>query len=291
MGQSGYNAASRSGWNSGSGWNSHQGNWSGGNWNGNNRWGNYYYGGYGRGWGLGGWGYWPWFAGWGLGWGYPGGYNYYYPNSDSYYYSYAPTTTVVGSGDQTPSVPAQPPAGSSSASMNSDDQQAANEGLQYYSDARSAFQQGDYRHALRLAGHAAVEAPGNPKVHELIALSLFALGNYSAAASEAHAAMAAGPIPEWKDLYPYYENVDTYTTQLRALEKAAAERPQSAAEHFLLGYQYLMTGARDNAKTEFTEAVKLTPKDKLAAHYLEQLNSNAAITPPQMATQPNSQPR
>ena len=30
-------------------------------------------------------------------------------------------------------------------------------------------------------------APGNPRVHELISLALFALGNYQAAASEAHA--------------------------------------------------------------------------------------------------------
>jgi hypothetical protein len=50
---------------------------------------------------------------------------------------------------------------------------------------------------------------------------LFASGNYTAAASEAHAAMALGTIADWEDLYPNYNDVEKYTTQLRALEKAA----------------------------------------------------------------------
>ena len=122
----------------------------------------------------------------------------------------------------------------------------------------------------------------------MISLALFASGNYTAAANEAHAAMALGTIADWKDLYAYYNDVDKYTTQLRALEKAVDANPNSAADHFLLGYQYLMTGARDNAKTQFADAAKLTPKDKLAGHYLQELQSNAPLTPPQMASKPQS---
>ena len=73
---------------------------------------------------------------------------------------------------------------------------------------------------------------------------------------------------------------------MRGLEKAAASNPKDAADHFLLGYHYLMIGARDNAKTEFADAVKLTPKDKLAGHYLQELQSNSPLTPPQMASRP-----
>lgn len=98
--------------------------------------------------------------------------------------------------------------------------------------------------------------------------------------------MALGPIADWNDLYSYYNDVNKYTTQLRALEKAAADNPKSAAEHFLLGYQYLMTGARDEAKTELADAAQLTPKDKLAVHYLAELNANKPLTPPQIATAP-----
>ena len=175
-----------------------------------------------------------------------------------------------------------------------DQQQARQESLEYYSEGRTAFEQGHYQDALRLAGHAGVEAPGNAKVHELASLALFALGNYTAAANEANAAMALGPIANWNDLYAYYNNVDTYTNQLRALEKAVGQNPNSAPDHFLLGYQYLMTGARDNAKTEFAQAVKLTPKDRLAEHYLKELQSNSPLTPPkppQTAARPEAQTR
>ena len=99
-----------------------------------------------------------------------------------------------------------------------------------------------------------MDLPRNAKVHELISLALFALHNYTAAASEAHAAMALGAIANWADLFGYYNDaenytpqlsaleVEKYTTQLRALEKALAGDPKNAAEHFLLGYHYLMIG-------------------------------------------------
>jgi hypothetical protein len=41
-----------------------------------------------------------------------------------------------------------------------------------------------------------------------------------------------------------------------------------------------MTGARPQAETELADALHLTPKDKLAEHYLGQLKSNLALTPP-----------
>src|SRR5208282_5023976 len=141
---------------------------------------------------------------------------------------------------------------------------------------------------LWLAGQAGLEAPRNSKVHELISLALFASGDYTAAASEAHAAMALGSIADWNDLYAYYNDVNKYTTQLRALEKASTDNPKSAAEHFLLGYHYLMTGARDNTKIQFADATQLTPKDKLASHYLKELQANEPLTPPQMASKPQS---
>src|SRR5208282_5003624 len=151
---------------------------------------------------------------------------------------------------------------------------------------------------LWLAGQAGLEAPRNSKVHELISLALFASRDYTAAASEAHAAMALGPIADWNDLFGYYYDpqnstsqlsdleVAKYTNQLRALEKAETDNPKSAADHFLLGYHYLMIGARENAKGQIAEAVKLSPKDKLAAQYLQELQSNKPLAPPQMASKP-----
>ena len=140
---------------------------------------------------------------------------------------------------------------------------------------------GDYQNALRLAAHAELDAPANPRVHELISLALFASGKYAAAAGEAHAAMATGTIAQWKDLYAYYNNEAKYTSQLRALESAAKANPQSAADHFLLGYQYVMIGARANAIDEFSKVADLSPNDHLAAHFLAELRANLPLTPPE----------
>ena len=84
------------------------------------------------------------------------------------------------------------------------------------------------------------------------------------------------------NLYAYYNDADKYTEQLRKLEKTVADVPNSAPGHFLLGYHYLMTGAKEEAKTHFAQAAKLTPNDKLAQHILKQLESGNAVTPPDL---------
>ena len=125
-------------------------------------WGNYFgSGGYG--------GYGGWSGGWGLGLGldfgggYPYDYGYSYPYAGDYSYSDGPSSYGDGSVAVDPVVaPQQLPAPTAMAPTASEDQQQrASEALQYYSEARADFLQGDYRNALRLAGHAGVEAPRN----------------------------------------------------------------------------------------------------------------------------------
>jgi len=157
------------------------------------------------------------------------------------------------------------------------------------SEAQSAFLAGDYRNSLRLALHAEVESPQDPKAHELVSLSLFALGDYLGAASRAHAALALGPPSDWNSLYGYYNDVAKYTGQLRRLEKTVAAAPNSAYGQFLLGYHYLMIGAKDNAKTKFARAVQLTPDDRLARYILKQLQTGEDVTPPVLPTKPAEQ--
>lgn len=101
-----------------------------------------------------------------------------------------------------------------------------------------------------------------------------------AQATAAHAALALGAAGDWASLYAYYNDADKYTAQLRKLEKSAADAPTSGAGQFLLGYHYLMTGAKQEAKKHFAEAAKLTPNDKLAQHILKQLESTGTVTPP-----------
>lgn len=149
-------------------------------------------------------------------------------------------------------------------------------GAQFFAQAEAAFQDGRYHDATRLATHAAVESPRNPKAHELMSLSMFAAGDWRGAAIEAHAAIALGPIADWATLFGYYGDQTKYTNQLRALEKYSHENPKAADARFLRAYHYLMSGHTDAAKEQLAEAVKLTPNDKLAAELLKKYSGNAA---------------
>jgi tetratricopeptide (TPR) repeat protein len=278
---------------------SHSGYVHGESW-GHNNWDHYFNHGYwGPGWGWGaswGWGYPYGFGYWGdypFGWGgywgdyfYPYGrdyadaypmaaYCYAYPDDGQYAVNYrsAPIPALVA--DEPNS------AGESGAT--------ANEGLQFYNEARASFTRGDYRNALRLAEHSAVESPQNVKVHELTSLALFASGEYRGAATAAHGALALGAPSDWSNLFSYYNDADKYTEQLRKLEKSVTDAPTSAAGQFLLGYHYLMTGAKAEAKAHFILAAKLTPNDKLAQHIVKQLETNGSVTPPVLPKPPEAQ--
>jgi tetratricopeptide (TPR) repeat protein len=271
------------------------GNWGHDNWNNSFRhgyWGPGWYGwgGWGFPFGFGYWGGYPY--GWGGYWGdyfYPYGpvYGDAYPMSD-YGYTYPDEGQYAANYPAAPSAPVVTADNLPSAAGQGDG--AGNEGLQFYDEARAAFTQGDYRNALRLAEHAGVESPQNAKVHELIALALLALEDYRGAATAAHAALALAPPSDWNNLYSYYNDADKYTAQLRKLEKTVADVPSSAAGHFLLGYHYLMTGAKAEAKTHFAQAAKLTPNDKLAQHILKQLESNGEVKPPELPAPKPSTP-
>jgi tetratricopeptide (TPR) repeat protein len=221
-----------------------------------------------------------WWGGWG--WGYPwwdyGYYGYAYP-----YYS-----SGDAYGDYTNAVPY------TSAYPSVDPSAAAPMTTDYYSQGIAAFQQGGYRGALRLAGHASVDNPRDPSVHFLMSLAMFAQGDYRGAAMEAHAVANLGKIPDWNTLFQFYGNVDTYTTQLRALEEFVSENPSSPEGRFLLGFQYLIEGHRDAAQSQLLQAVNLAPQDRVAAELLTQAGgkvpeniirqqqSQPATTPPKM---------
>ena len=298
-------------------------NWSHNNWSGNNNWhGNSnWHGNDGGhhdwdhhfthdhfnsfGFGFGGWG-WGWglpFAWW---WGAPywGGYGGYYADYLCPYGAYTPYYAsaypdsgyaydygndgqyAVGSPVDQNAVNVQQPPITDQSQTPPNAEQAGMEALQYYNEARTAFEQGNYRDALRLVGHSGIDSPQNPKVHELASLGLFASGDYKGAATEAHAALAFGTPSNWSDLYGYYNDVEKYTDQLRKLEKTVATVPNSAPGQFLLGYHYLMTGATAQAKEHFALASKLTPNDKLAQHIVKQLDSGGTVTPPDLPKLP-----
>ncbi len=151
-------------------------------------------------------------------------------------------------------------------------------GEQFLTEARDAFLKGNYQDALRLGGHAAVEMPRNSIVHSLLMQAMLALGDYRGATMEAHAASSVGQPISWDTLYGFYGNIQTYTEQLRALEKYAAGHKSDPGALFLLGYQYVIMGHKDVAKDELVKSLLLAPKDRLAANLLVQIGGTIPET-------------
>jgi len=195
---------------------------------------------------------------------YSGGYGYGYPYY-SYDYGYDYPTTVIE--QPSPDSLAAVDVNSSRASGDS-----ASAGEQFYNQARQAFLSKNYKEAVRLAGHAAVDAPRSEKVHELMSLALFATGDFRSASAEAHAAASLGPVGDWAALRDYYRDTATYKTQLDALKTAARQSDAPADVHFLLGYHYMMQGYFNHAHTQFAMAVALAPKDDIAKHLMDDLS-------------------
>jgi tetratricopeptide (TPR) repeat protein len=220
---------------------------------------------------------WPWFAfDWGPGY---GGRGYCWPGYSSY--AYAPYGDIYGdySDNVVPYTSGYVPTDTPTAVP----PRASAETSSFYTQGLAAFRQGDYGNATRLASHAAVDDPQNPDVHVLAMLGLFAMAEYRGAAMEAHAVAALGRIPNWPTLFGFYGDVKPYTEQLRKLEKFVDEHPDAPEGRFLLGFQYLMAEHKDAAKDQFLKALKLTPRDTLAAKLLTQVDGTvpADIAPQQ----------
>jgi tetratricopeptide (TPR) repeat protein len=237
-----------------------------------------YWGGYGSGLGYGGFG---WGLGTGLGWGLGMGmgyglsswlfgpmlYNWGYSNYYNPYYGggYGATSTVV----QQPIIYdySQP----INATASPPDQGVTDPAMATFDQAREAFKRGDYTNALNLTDQALRQVPNDPTLHEFRALALFALGRDDEAAAALYAVLSVGPGWDWSTLIGLYNNPETYTQQLRALETHVSQNPKSAAARFVLAYHYLTQGHPEAAADQLKEVVALQPRDQLSAQLLGQL--------------------
>jgi tetratricopeptide (TPR) repeat protein len=147
--------------------------------------------------------------------------------------------------------------------------------------AREAFKAGDAAKAQALAEKAIRLLPSDATLHEFRAMTLFAQGRYKDAAATLYAVLAAGPGWDWKTMRGLYPDEDTYTRQLRALEEHVRKAPDSAEARFVLAYQYLVLGSKDEAVKQLKEVVRLQPQDKLSAALVKALTTpDAAATSP-----------
>lgn len=144
--------------------------------------------------------------------------------------------------------------------------------------AIAAFKQRDYDKALDLVNKAILRAPQDQVMHEFRGLVLFANQDYRQAAATIHAALSNGPGWDWTTMSSLYNNIDTYTGQLRMLQTFVKNHADDGAAHFLLGYHYLVAGNSESAAEEFQQVVKLVPNDSLAAQILKMVSHSAGAS-------------
>jgi hypothetical protein len=217
---------------------------------------------------------WRWGSSWASSWGYgPSYYNPYYdPVAVSTVYNYSQPVIVQ---QVVASEPASDPGAAPAAAPTADPAvQAFDEGL-------ALFKRGSYPQALSKFDSALRLAPQDPVIHEVRALTLFALGRYTDAAATLNALLASAPGMDWTSLSSLYGDTADYTAQLRKLETHVKANPTDTAAMFTLSYQYLVIGENDAAIRGLKEVVKQQPKDATAQKML------AALAPD---PEPESQP-
>jgi tetratricopeptide (TPR) repeat protein len=134
--------------------------------------------------------------------------------------------------------------------------------------AKDAFRSGDYNSALLWAANSNREMP-QARSRALMAQILFAQGDFRGAAAEARAAVAMGPVMDWRTLYSYYGYATPrFSRQLNSLEEFVRQNPSSADGHFLLGYQRLALGQAEAAHAQLAIASVIEPTDVAATGLL-----------------------
>ena len=157
-----------------------------------------------------------------------------------------------------------------------------------FDEGLAAFRAQDYAGALESFNQSLAIAPGDAVVHEVRALTLFALGSYSDAAATLNSLLASAPGMDWTTLSSLYEDPDHYTPQLRKLEEFCIQNASDAAAHFVLAYHYLVIGAKDNAVAALKVVVANQRQDVTAKKMLDALEPRK--TPEAPAPGPTSTP-
>jgi hypothetical protein len=91
---------------------------------------------------------------------------------------------------------------------------------------------------------------------------------------------------DWTTMSSLYGNADDYTAQLRKLEQFCQANPKDPSAHFVLAYQYLAIGSKDDAVGALKVVVRNQPKDVTAKRMLDALSPAAVAQAPPSAAAP-----
>lgn len=186
-----------------------------------------------------------------------------YISSDA---SVAPDASVTPGAIGTASAPSAQPA-------NSDNQL----GLDAFDRGLEKFKAASFQEALTELNLALKKIPGDPIVHEVRALTLFAIGDFKSAAANLNSLLASSPGMDWTTMSGLYGDSALYTEQLRKLEAFTKANPSDPASHFVLAYHYLVLDEDEAAIDALKIVLANQPKDVVAQRMLD------AIVPPASA--------
>lgn len=148
--------------------------------------------------------------------------------------------------------------------------------LSAFDEGLEAFRVGQYVQAMSKFDTALAKLPGDPVIHEMRALTYFALGKFRESAAVLNALLATSAGMDWTTLSGLYGELEAYTRQVRALEEFVDSHPDDAAAQFVLAYHYLVMGHREDAVVMLESVVKLQPKDVTARQILTALGGGTA---------------
>ena len=123
----------------------------------------------------------------------------------------------------------------------------------------------------------------------LMAQGYLAQGDYPAAAMEAHAVAALGPLSDWKTIYGDYDfSLPRFVLAVKQLEEYLRDHSASADAHFLLGYEYLFAGQAEAGHEQIAIASVLQPLDRVAKSLLERQGVEIMTTATTSSSSPTS---
>ena len=219
-------------------------------------------------WGGIGWGLGSWTNSWGNN--YASFYNPYYAQpmvAQSVPYDYSQPVVVNNYVESTSTSSGEEAqvAQSNSAQANSAQEQT----FSAFDQGLAKFEAGQYVSALTDFNKSINELKGDPVVHEVRSLTLFAIGDYTQAAAGLNSLLSSAPGMDWTTMSGLYGDPEDYTTQFRKLEQFCKQNPNDAGAHFVLAYHCLVTGEKDAAINALKVVVKNQPKDVTAMRMLE----------------------
>jgi len=160
-------------------------------------------------------------------------------------------------------------------------------GMKLFDSGMAAFQAGQFAESLSKFDDALKLMPGDPVLHEMRAMALFAVGKFQQGAAALNSLLASTPGMDWTTLVSLYGNLDDYTTQLRALESHVNAYLNDAAATFVLAYHYLVMGHNEQAIEMLRRVVRLQPKDATSQRLLKMLEGPPDTTSAAIAATEN----